>query len=314
MNLITRKHFIRVGAAAASSLMILPFAEAAPDSSKFYFAVIADTHIIDPFYNGPEGSKEDTESILKASERLISARGLINSLDPGMEKVFLVGDYFHNYPSTDLDFYFKNETRLDKAKALTDGFKMPVHIGFGNHDYAVPQISRENSHELFRRKFGVQPYYSVNHRGWKFIHLNNFLGETWNEKNKSGFNTGVGSLGEKQLNWFESELEEGKPTFVFIHYPLMTVQPFEIKDYGILSVLKKHRDGIQRVISGHWHRWVDAGKTYGPKHMVMASTRFDPNAYLIIEADTKGVSHQLLNIDMVKWNTHYSSPYKAQHS
>ena len=34
---------------------------------------------------------------------------------------------------------------------------MPVHIGFGNHDYAVPGVSREASHELFRCKLGVKP-------------------------------------------------------------------------------------------------------------------------------------------------------------
>ena len=35
---------------------IRPFAFAAPDPSKFYFALIADTHIIDSFYKGPEGN------------------------------------------------------------------------------------------------------------------------------------------------------------------------------------------------------------------------------------------------------------------
>src|SRR5580658_9417179 len=140
MNLITRKDFLKVGAAAAASLMIRPFAQAAPGGSKFYFAIIADTHIIDPFYKGPEGNQEDTESIFKTSERLIAARSLINSLEPKMEKVFLVGDYFHNYPSPDLDFYFKNETRLDKAKELTDALSMPVHVGFGNHDYSVSNV------------------------------------------------------------------------------------------------------------------------------------------------------------------------------
>jgi hypothetical protein len=222
-----------------------------------------------------------------------------------------VGDYFHNYPSSDLDFYFKNETRLDKAKKLTDAFSMPVHVGFGNHDYSVSDMSREDSHELFHRKFGLQPYYAIDHQGWKFIHLNNFLGETWNKNNKASFNTSVGSLGEKQLNWFEAELQEGKPSFVFIHYPLPIVQPAEVKDYGVVLLLKKHRDSIQRVISGHWHRWVDAGMTYGPRHMVMAATRYDSNAYLIVEADTKTVSHQLLNIGLVEWNTHYSAPYKG---
>ena len=50
-----------------------------------------------------------------------------------------------------LRFYFQNETRLDIAKKITDGFRVPVHVGFGNHDYGVLNVSREASHELFRR-------------------------------------------------------------------------------------------------------------------------------------------------------------------
>ena len=126
---------------------------------------------------------------------------------PALDRVFLVGDYFHDYPSADLDFYFANTTRIDHAKKLTDGFRMPVHVGFGNHDYAVPKVSREVSHELFRRKLGVQPYYAIDHRGWKFIHLNNFLGTTW-EFGHADYQKQRGSLGETQLNWLDAQLLE----------------------------------------------------------------------------------------------------------
>lgn len=310
--MMTRGTFLRIGAAGASSLLVRPFSGSAAESSKFYFALIADSHIIDSYYKGPENTPEDTESILKTSERLEAARGLINSLEPAMEKVFLVGDYFHNYPSPDVDFYFQNQTRIDRAKALTDGFKVPVHVGFGNHDYSA-RIPREMSHELFRRKLGVKPYYSVEHRGWKFIHLNNFLGDTWTNGH-AHFNTSVGSLGEEQLNWFEAELREHKPSFVFIHYPLSIVAPTEVKDYGVHTLIKRHRDTIQRVVSGHWHKWYEFGRSYGPQHLVMAATRYDPNAYLIVEADLKKVSHELLNINLVDWNTHYSAAYKGRAS
>jgi hypothetical protein len=289
-------------------MLIRPFAFAAPDSSKFYFAVIADTHIIDGYYKGPESNAEDTESILKTTERLEAARGLIDSLTPRVEKVFLVGDYFHNYPSPDVDFYFQHETRIDRAKALTDGFRMPVHVGFGNHDYA--DMPRERAHELFRRKLGLAPYYSLEHRGWKFIHLNNFLGNTW-EQGHADYHPATGSLGEEQLNWLEAELSQRKPSFVFIHYPLTIVQEKEVKDYGVYAILKRHKDTIQRVISGHWHKWFEFGRSFGPQHLVMAATRYDPNAYLIVEADTKAVRHDLLNIGLVDWNTHYSQPYRT---
>jgi hypothetical protein len=92
---------LRTAGGAAASLALRPFAFAAGGSSKFYFAIIADSHIIDSYYKGPESNKEDTESMFKTEERLVSVRGLINSLEPRMEKVFLVGDYFHNYPARD---------------------------------------------------------------------------------------------------------------------------------------------------------------------------------------------------------------------
>jgi hypothetical protein len=307
--MLTRNQFLKIGGAGAASLLLRPFLYASTDSSKFHFAIIADTHIIDNFYKGPESNREDTESMFKTTERLESARGVINALQPRIEKVFLVGDYFHNYPSPDIDFYFKNETRIDKAKALTDAFTMPVHAGFGNHDYWAKGMSRENSHELFRRKLGLKPYYTVEHRGWKFIHVNNFLGDTWN-KGHAKFNPTVGSLGEEQLNWLEAELAQNKPSFVFIHYPLSIVQPVEVKDYGVHTLIKRHRESIQRVVSGHWHRWFEFGRSYGPQHLVMGATRYDANAYLIVEADTKTVQHELLNIDLVDWNTHYSKPYQ----
>src|SRR5580658_8523526 len=145
-NLLTRKLWAEQALATASS-------------SKFYFALIADTHIIDSFYvKGSENGVEDNESILVTTPRMISARDLINSLTPTIEQVFLIGDYFHNYPSTDYDFYFKNTTRLDNAKTITDGFHMPVHLGFGNHDYDVRRVPREMSHRLFKAKFSAEPY------------------------------------------------------------------------------------------------------------------------------------------------------------
>src|ERR1700757_4061771 len=170
-------------------------------SDKFCFALGADSHIIDDFYvKGSENGVEDNESILVTTPRLTAARDFINSLNPGIEQVFLLGDYFHNYPSTDYDFYFKNKTRLDNAKAITDGFHMPVHIGFGNHDYDVKHVPREMSPRLFKAKFKTNPYWVLSYKGYKFVHLNNFLGSTQDNK-ATDFNPGTGSLGEEQLHW-----------------------------------------------------------------------------------------------------------------
>jgi hypothetical protein len=42
----------------------------------------------------------------------------------------------------------------------------------------------------------------------------------------------------------------------------------------------------------------------------MAATRYDPNAYLIVEVDARAGTHRLLNLDLVDWNTHFSQPYR----
>jgi hypothetical protein len=53
-------------------------------------------------------------------------------------------------------------------------------------------------------------------------------------------------------------------------------------------------------------------RSYGPQHLVIAATRYDANAYLIVEADTKTLRHELLNIELVDWNTHYSKAYRGR--
>ncbi len=262
------------------------------------------------YVKGSENGVEDNETILVTTPRLTAARDLINSLNPAIEQVFVVGDYFHNYPSTDYDFYFKNATRLDNAKAITDGFHMPVHIGFGNHDYDVRRVSREMSHRLFKAKFNTEPYSVLDYKGFKFIHLNNFLGST-QDRTAPDFNPSIGSLGEVQLQWLEAQLQQRKPTLVFIHYPLIAVAATEFSDYGLHPLLRKYAGNIQLVVSGHLHKWIDFAHTYGPQHYVMASTRYDPNAYMLMEVDTQQATCRFINANLVEWSTHYSKPYHA---
>jgi hypothetical protein len=310
-----RRQFATLAGASLGSLLTQKLwaeqALATASSGKFYIALVADTHIIDNFYvKGSENGVEDNESILLTTPRLIAARDLINSLNPAIEQVFLIGDYFHNYPSTDYDFYFKNTTRLDNAKAITDGFKMPVHLGFGNHDYDVHRVPREMSNRLFKAKFNAEPYSAMDYKGCKFIHLNNFLGST-QDRGAAEFNPGIGSLGEEQLHWFEAQLQQRKPTFVFIHYPLIQDVPAEFGDYGLHPLLRKYKDSIPLVVSGHLHKWIDFARTYGPQHYVMAATRYDPNAYMLLEIDPARGSWRFMNADLVEWSTHFSQPYRG---
>jgi hypothetical protein len=135
------------------------------------------------------------------------------------------------------------------------------------------------------------------------------LGDTW-KPGSSVYNLETGSFGEEQLNWLEAQLREGKPSFVFTHFPLVSCAPSEILDYGLHPLLRKHKETVQLVVTGHWHKWIDFAHTFGPQHYVMAATRYDPNAYMLVEVDTKLQSWRFMNASLVEWSTHFSKAYQ----
>ena len=313
---LTRRQFTTLSAATLATAAFHPTTAEAAAPGTFNFAVIADTHIIDDFYvKGSENGVEDNTTILQTTDHLLATRATINAIrlpnQQRVEKTFLLGDVFHNYPSPDYDFYFKNRTRIDNAADLLAGFDMPVHMGWGNHDYdehRKPGISRDMSHRLFEAKLKTKPYYAVDYNGFRFLHLNNFLGATWDDSAEPRARQ-IGSLGETQLQWAEAQLAGRKPTIVFIHYPLWIVAPTEVKDFGIHPILRKYKDTIPLVLSGHWHKWVDFAHTYGPQHTVVGATRYDQNAFMILEADPRQGTLRWVDSARPQWSTHYASPY-----
>ncbi|MCK6530860.1 metallophosphoesterase [Myxococcota bacterium] len=284
---------------------------AAAEDPTFRFVAMADTHIIDDFYTGPENSPEDTESIWLTRERLEAARASIDASDPPVDLVFIAGDFVHNYPSTEWDFYFQNETRFDVAKEIVDGFSMPVWPGLGNHDYDVPEVSHEFTHDLFAAKFGIEPYYHVDHRGWRFVHVNNFLGATW-DPSSEGYNDDLGSLGLDQLRWLDGLLAEGLPTFVFLHYPLFLMEEQEVDDSSLpdlATVLDRHRDTVRMVFTGHLHNWLDFRQGDAVPSIGLGSTRYDEDAFLVVEVDTASGDYTILAPERVTWYSHDTEPW-----
>lgn len=297
------------GLTGLTALRETPLIAAPSSPDRFRFVVIADSHIIDDFYDRQESNPLDTMTVKQTRESLIRTRTMIHALNPQPDMVFLAGDYVHDFPSPDYDFYFKNVTRLDHAKRITDGFRMKVYPGFGNHDYWVPQHDRDFAHRLYAQKFGLKPYYAVDHKNCRFLMLNNFLGETWNAANKDVFKKGVGSLGETQLQWLEAQLAARKQTFIFVHFPVSTILPTEIRDFGLHPLLKKYADSIHFVTAGHWHRWHDFKTEFGPQHYVMGATRYDADSYMVVDVHTKAASYTIRNLHCFQWGTRATDTY-----
>lgn len=286
------------------------------ESKTFRFAVLGDTHIIDQYYVGPEGSPLDTETIFKTEERFKQARTLINSYTKyPIELAFIAGDFIHNLPEIegydkdDIQTYRDNYTRYDIAKEIIDGFNMPVYPGFGNHDYRVGTISRELTNQIYKEKYGVDPYYKVDYKGWRFIHANNYLGETCNPDSEL-YECKIGSFGEQQLEWMHDLLKDNMPTMIFLHHPLTVTTNIEPDvEQGFHDLLKTYKDTIKLVIAGHIHMFMDFGDTYGPHHWSVGSTRYDGNAFFIFEADGETGEYSIINRDCFQILDSKTVPY-----
>jgi hypothetical protein len=262
-------------------------ADTTPTNPWFRFAVIADTHIIDEWYTGPESNELDTTSMFLTRERMIAARDFLNSLTPRPEFICHVGDLIHDYPSDDLNFFFENRTRLDEAITILDGFGVPFHLCLGNHDYEFRTVPRAETHALFREKMGVEPWHAFEHRGWKFIFLDTYSGETHNPSSPLFLGDLNGSIGEEQLVWLQEQLADEKPCFIFLHQMLPTILSGEMGQTDIFTIIEEHAHHIKYVIAGHTHRWLDFGTEFGAPHMVMGATRYDEDCFIVCDVNVE---------------------------
>lgn len=280
-----------------------------PGTSRFRMAVIADSHIIDEYYSGQESNELDTSSLYEAADRLASVVHRLNTMEPRPAFVVHVGDVVHDYPSTDRDFLFRERTRHDIAGELLGQLQMPWYGAFGNHDYDIGVLPRALTEELFAAKLGMQPYVHVDHNGWRFVVLNNFLGATC-DPTAPNYNRGRGSFGREQLEWFEGLLQDGLPTFVFLHYTLGLCDATEFGDLGLHTLLERYKDTIRYVLAGHTHRWLPLGNTYGPEHMILGATRYDEDNYMVIDVDPAVGGFTFANADA--WGNYslYADPWE----
>ncbi len=280
-----------------------------PVPGTFRFAILSDTHIIDEFYEGPEGSVLDTASIFGTTANLVAARDALAALPDRPDFVLVAGDVFHNYPSTDPAFYDTHVTRIDRAADLFRTFPMPVHPAWGNHDHDEPSIPRALTQSLIREKFGVELYSSFDHEGWTVLLLDTQLGGT-QTPGSPVYDSSLGSLGAEQLHWVASELARGRPTVVVLHYPLFLMAEQEDGEPGLPALLRQHADTVRMVFSGHLHMWIEDTAS-GVPHLVMSSTRYDPDAYAVVEADGASGEVRLLNRDCFTWLGFDTQPWDA---
>jgi 3',5'-cyclic AMP phosphodiesterase CpdA len=222
-------------------------------NNDFSILVLSDIHI----------SNDETKDI-----RL---RNLIDSINAGyfknLDLVVTTGD--------NVSSFYKDRNKVDgfdnnraaKFINIIQEVEIPYYIALGNHDYKIdgdkdsdaPFSFKEiDTMEVLWNKFAglKEPYYSVNHKGWKLILLNSMRGRYLNR-----------SFDDEQMNWIEEELGKNKPTLIFFHHPIKTDNIIiwckpkdlitETKEPVLFSVLKKYKKQIKGIFVGHGHRFME---------------------------------------------------------
>lgn len=286
-----------------------PSEDTAPASGSFRVAFVADTHIIGPQYTEPsENGELDNASIMKTVERAEATVAAINAIEPPVEMVFVLGDVVHDsYHSEELGWFEDNETGFTRAQDILGKLDAPVYPIWGNHDYELDCSgggwSREFSHQLFATLFDAEPWFAVDHGGWRFIAANSMLGPTW-APGDLRCDTGKASYGREQLAWMAEQLDEGKPTVWMAHYMLPLITEKDEDPEGpypdVFSVLEG-RDNLAMALVGHTHRWL-AQENYDFPHYVVAATRYDADNFWVVEFNTDG-SYRILDQDKALWFT-----------
>ncbi|NVB41350.1 hypothetical protein G6O69_26165 [Pseudenhygromyxa sp. WMMC2535] len=269
------------------------------DDGRFRVVIFADSHVVGPEYQGGDSN------LLNAEQQLEILRWEVEHIDPLPDFAVILGGLVHDaYPTTELDFYENNPNAFAIVDEILDGFPIPVYQLFGDSDYGVPDVSRSFSHTLFYSFFQKDPYYVIDHGGWRFFFTNSQLGHSFDAQTV-GYDPSLGSYGANQLNWLSYELEQGGPAVVFSHFPIHTTaidEELEGGGFPDMRSLLLAQDNVELIFAGHTYTWVSTPGEFGAPHYEVGATRYDTDNFLLLEFDDQG-GYEFLDIEKVQWNT-----------
>ena len=144
--------------------------------------------------------------------------------------------------------------------------KVPYYSGMGNHEYKIdenrdadgyfPESEILRMDEIWKQESGLAPYYSIKKGEFNFIFLNSNRGRFQNK-----------FCDDKQIDWLEKQLEESENVLLFFHHPVRTdnIKYWYKKMTGTITddvepdffqLLKKYKNKIKVVFTGHGHKWM----------------------------------------------------------
>jgi len=234
--------------------------------------VISDTHVRLP--GNPDDAVYNNEENLNNLSFLID---LINDEYYQSDFVVVTGDLVGCLYSDDaFDYNTGGKNPAETFKEMMDSLTIPYYVVLGNHDYqkdfddiineGIMTEDISSMEDVWNKVLGIQPYYSIVHKGIRFIFLNSNRGtERFNTclfSEKESFCTG--SFDNDQLDWLEMELNETQPCLLFFHHPVQTDRGyvyFCLSSYKVAEedefydIAESYKHKIRGIFVGHGHVW-----------------------------------------------------------
>ncbi|MBL8897017.1 MAG: metallophosphoesterase [Planctomycetes bacterium] len=221
------------------------------EEGSFHFAVFGDRT------GGPENGVE------------VLARAVRETNLVAPDLVMTVGDLINGYNERPQWMKQMEEYRSIMARLGMPWFPVP-----GNHDvYWRGSEPPPGHHEAdYEQHFGPL-WYWFEHKNCGFVVL--YSDESAPGTNLKGFGRdGWNRIGEQQLAWLESTLEETKRlrhVFVFLHHPRWIEASYPGANWNVVHELMKRAGNVTAVFAGHIHRMRYEGKRDGIEYLTLAS-------------------------------------------
>jgi predicted phosphodiesterase len=232
---------------------VSPVLASAPE--PFRFAFVTDLHLM-------------KDEALRSAEGIAACLGAVEKLNPRPDFILCGGDLVHLAREMTIA---EAEQQLNLfLKIWNNSTALPVRWVFGNHDLvgtSNPEVSPSSPHYgkgLFRDRLGLPHlYYSFEHRGWKFIILDDISPQP--------DQTYVGQIFEDELAFTRAEFSAAAavPTIVSTHIPLFSNLPLGLEllhpdqpkptnlvctNTGALTEMFPGHD-VRAVLCGHLHHY-----------------------------------------------------------
>ncbi len=149
------------------------------------------------------------------------------------------------------------------------------------------------SHRLFKTKFNAEPYSALGLQRLQNSSTSTTSSAAPRTIPRQTLIRASARLGRSSSTGSRRRSSSTSPPSSSVHYPLPPLSRPSSPALAYTLSCRSTKTPFRWSSPAHVHKWNDYGLAYGPRHYTMAATRYDANAYMLLEVDTKQANNTL---------------------